>query len=155
MARSKYTLEILSEAVNQTTSVSGVVRFLGLKAAGGTHTHLSKKIADFGIDTSHFNGNAHNKGVASPKKKTASDILVVLPDGSNRPKPEQLRRALIERGVVFSCKCGVSDMWNGKPIQLEVDHIDGNWYNNLIDNLRFICPNCHSQEPTNRSWKNT
>ena len=40
--------------------------------------------------------------------------------------------------------CGI-DSWMGQPINLEVDHIDGDPYNNTPDNLRLICPNCHSQ----------
>ena len=44
-------------------------------------------------------------------------------------------------------ECGISD-WNGKPLTLEVDHIDGNHQNNSVTNLRLLCPNCHSQTPT-------
>lgn len=47
-------------------------------------------------------------------------------------------------------KCQVCSLkeWCGKPITLELDHIDGNSDNNAIENLRLICPNCHSQTPT-------
>jgi hypothetical protein len=133
----------------------GVMRHLELKSAGGTHSHLSKRIKDFGIDTSHFFQTSHNAGVPANNRKTPEQILVGLSDGSARPKVAQLRRAMISSGLEVKCSCGLTDSWNGKPIQLEVDHIDGNWYNNQIENLRFLCPNCHSQEPTNRSWKNS
>lgn len=43
--------------------------------------------------------------------------------------------------------CGISD-WNGKPITLQFDHIDGNRANNTPENIRMLCPNCHSQTPT-------
>jgi hypothetical protein len=43
--------------------------------------------------------------------------------------------------------CGVTDMWQGRPLRLHVDHIDGDYHNNLVENLRFLCPNCHSQTP--------
>jgi hypothetical protein len=45
--------------------------------------------------------------------------------------------------------CGVSE-WNGEKLSLELDHIDGNRNNHLLDNLRVICPNCHSQTETYR-----
>jgi len=57
----------------------------------------------------------------------------------------RLKRALIEVGVENKCAvCGIVS-WNEKPIHLEIDHIDGNRKNNLVENLQFICPNCHSQ----------
>jgi Zn finger protein HypA/HybF involved in hydrogenase expression len=53
---------------------------------------------------------------------------------------------LQQRGASCEC-CGIIN-WNDKPLALECDHIDGNPYNNHIDNLRLICPNCHSQTPS-------
>ena len=48
-----------------------------------------------------------------------------------------------------SCvECGQTDVWNNKPLTLQVDHIDGNSDNNKPSNLRLLCPNCHTQTPT-------
>ena len=44
--------------------------------------------------------------------------------------------------------CGLPPEWNGKPLKLQLDHIDGNAFNNEFDNLRIICPNCHTQTDT-------
>lgn len=78
-----------------------------------------------------------------------SDILIRLPKGSQRGKAFQLRRALTEIGIPYQCvDCGVREEWNGKPLTLHVDHVDGNWLNCLQENLEFRCPNCHSQTST-------
>lgn len=54
----------------------------------------------------------------------------------------------------YKCSvCGISE-YNGKPITLECDHIDGHHWNNKVENLRLICPNCHSQTDTYKA-KNT
>ena len=56
---------------------------------------------------------------------------------------------MIEAGIKYSCQeCGISNMWNNKTITLQVDHINGNFLDNTINNLRFLCPNCHSQTAT-------
>ena len=61
--------------------------------------------------------------------------------------PNWVRRALAEKYGKRCSECGI-DQHNNKPITLEVDHKDGNHLNNIIKNLRLLCPNCHSQTHT-------
>ena len=67
-----------------------------------------------------------------------------------------LKKHLVEtHGVEYRCAiCGL-DSWQGKEITLELDHIDGDNSNNEKDNLRFLCPNCHSQTDTFCGRNNT
>ena len=60
------------------------------------------------------------------------------------------KRLLHERN--YTCEaCGTGNEYNGKPLSLELDHKDGNSKNNKLENLRILCPNCHSQTPTHRA----
>jgi 5-methylcytosine-specific restriction endonuclease McrA len=139
----KYTDELLRRAVKESTSIAGVLRYLGLNQAGGTHAHISRTIKAFGIDTSHF--VRHQNG-SDNQRRGPSDILIRLQYGSRRTKPPMLRRALVEIGRPYRCAlCANPGEWRGRPLRLEVDHVDGDYHNNSADNLRFLCPNCHTQ----------
>lgn len=140
----KYSLELLEEAVAASTSIAGVLRYLGLAQAGGSHAHISRTITRMGLDTSHF--RPHGRNGSDLRRKSAEEILVLGARGHGREKPHMLRRALLEIGRSFTCAaCGNDGAWMGQPLGLHVDHIDGDFHNNLPENLQFLCPNCHSQ----------
>lgn len=141
----KYTIDQLEVAVKNSLSMMEVLRYLGIREAGGSHSHWKRKIKDLGIDTSHFRGQGHNAGKVSVSRKTSDDMLVLRTSGS-RQKATQLRRALLEIGRKYVCDCcGQCDEWMGHKLTLDVDHIDENWLDDRAENLRFLCPNCHSQ----------
>lgn len=150
----KYSIAQLTEAVAASTSVSGVLRYLNATQPSASWTYMSQRIKKLNLDTSHFCRIPSDH--VSTRKKVPSEILVFLPDGSNRTPRLYLHRALQEMGVPYKCVlCNNTGEWLGKSLDLEIDHLDGNWRNNLFDNLRYLCPNCHSQTPTYRNKKRT
>jgi len=148
----KYTKEVLSPVVASSVSMAGVLRSLGLRPSGGTQAHLKRRIQKFGIDTSHFLGQAANRGiyhVGGSVKKSPNELLTLRSEFERRIAGWLLRRALIESGRVYECAfCGQKPEWNGKSLLLIPDHKNGNFWDNRSENLEFLCPNCHSQTST-------
>lgn len=143
----KYTKEKLEEAVKASISINGVMKYFGVKITGGNHSHFSRKIKTFDLDTSHFLGKVANQGPnhkGGTKRLTPDDVFAW--NRPNRPPAKLLRKTLLAVGVPHKCDmCGLGSTWNGQFIQLEIDHINRNWKDNSRNNLRFLCPNCHSQ----------
>lgn len=143
----KYTRELLEPLVKESISVAEVLRKLGKRQEGSITTHVSRVIRKLGIDTSHFLGQSANCGTnhkGGTDKKEWTEILVQRSD-DRREKAFRLRRALVESGREYRCEwCGNTGEWNEKPLLLTVDHINGDWLDNRLENLRFLCPNCHS-----------
>lgn len=80
----------------------------------------------------------------SPIMMSDSELFVVGPTYHH----STLKKRLLLRGVLYECtKCGISE-WHGKPLALHLDHINGVPDDHRLDNLRLLCPNCHSQTDT-------
>jgi hypothetical protein len=145
----KYSDELLERAVRESASIAGVLRVLGITWSGGAHAHISRRIKRLGVDTSHFTGAAHMRGKPALRRLASAEVLVVRPAGSRRTQPYLLRRALVEAGIPYECsQCGVGGTWQGKPLILHVDHVNGDCLDSRVENLRFLCPNCHTQTAT-------
>jgi hypothetical protein len=73
----------------------------------------------------------------------------ILTRESNYTSSGRLRKRLLRSGMKAAlCEiCGLRE-WRSQPIQLELDHIDGDRSNNTLANLRMLCPNCHAQTET-------
>lgn len=138
---------MLADAVRVSFSFAEVMRLLGLKGVGGNHTHYSRRARQIGLDMSHFTGQLWSKGKTLPKKRVAENILVKRENtDGKRQNSKLLTRALLEIGIPHCCdKCKQPPDWLGYPLTLDVDHINEDWLDDRRENLRFLCPNCHSQ----------
>lgn len=141
----KVTDVMLADAVASNKSFRGVLSTLGLRQAGGSQSHYTRRAKALGLDMAHFTGQVHNKGKVSPSRRTPEEVLVLRTEGG-RAKSHQLVRSLLVIGRKHECsECGQGPEWRGHPLTLDVDHINEDWLDDREENLRFLCPNCHSQ----------
>jgi len=137
--------EMLRTAIPSCRSIAEVIRTLGLEPSGPRHRVVREEIQRLGLDTSHFLGQAHYFGVRSSQRLPPEKVLVFRPEQHYRRDAAILRRALASCGVPERCAgCGTGPAWCGRPLTLEVDHINGDFRDNRQENLRFLCPNCHA-----------
>ncbi|MEU7646614.1 HNH endonuclease signature motif containing protein [Streptomyces huasconensis] len=142
--------EELARAVAESRSLAAVMRALGLPPFGGAgRTRALRSIEAYGLSTAHFVGQGHNAGRSGANRKSAADVLVLLGSDACRTRTVLLRRALDEVGAPRVCgACGLGEIWRGKRLVLEIDHINGDRLDNRRENLRYLCPSCHSQTRT-------
>lgn len=134
--------------VKSSSSVSDMLRKYNYSATSGTMQKIIKnRIIEEKIDTSHFiiRGELHPQS-GKPKHKL-EDILV---ENSAYANISCLKNRLIKSGMLeYKCEsCGNTGEWNGKPLVLQLEHKNGKHTDHRLENLCFLCPNCHSQTDT-------
>ncbi len=132
------------QLVSQETSYSDCLRKLRLSPKGGSSTDvLKRRIQELGCSTDHFGYKPSN---GDSKTYTLDEILV---ENSSYQNLTRLKSRIIKEGLIeYKCsECEISE-WRGKPLSLQLDHINGINNDHRLENLRFLCPNCHSQTET-------
>ena len=139
-----------SDIVKSSPSIRQILIKLGNAPKGGNYLTVKNRIKKLNLDTSHFKGQGWNLGMQLPVKIPISDYLSnKKPIQSYKLRNRLLREGLLERKCY---QCNITT-WNGKPLSIELHHIDGNTSNNSLYNLELLCPNCHSQTPNHRRCK--
>ncbi|MDP3778928.1 MAG: HNH endonuclease signature motif containing protein [bacterium] len=141
--------ENLRLAVAKSTSLRQVLHLLGLREAGGNYTQIKKYISEYQIDSAHFTGKIWSKGkkVGGKPRIPLEDILV----SHSYYQSYKLKKRLFDVKLkpAHCEECGWAKEADGR-LPLELDHINGNSRDNRLENLRVLCPNCHSLKPTHR-----
>jgi len=134
-----FTEEELRIIVQESKSYREVLKKLGYATYGGNNNAtLKKRLEKYNISTEHFTtigGIERNENNVFCQNSTASQAT--------------LRRWFVKGNYIpYQCSvCGIST-WQGKELSLQLDHINGNNSDDRIENLRWLCPNCHSQTDT-------
>ena len=143
--KNSFTDEQLKIAVKESLSLAEVMRKLNLHVGGANYSTIHKNIKRLNLSTSHFTGQGWNKGSRYKPLKVARNLKEILVKNSDWTSTNHLRIRLLNEGIKErKCEfCGLSE-WQGKPIALELHHINGDHSDLRIENLQILCPNCHA-----------
>lgn len=142
----------LQQLLDTSSSFVEVLIKMGYDGYNGNHRTLKNRVKSENFDLSKMKENRVIKN-KQHLEKLKNDSIIKLSDilvKDSTYNRQSLKRRLIDEGVKeYKCECcGIGDEWNGMQLSLQLDHINGINNDNRIENLRFICPNCHSQSET-------
>lgn len=141
--------DMLRCLIPNSTSYADVMRGLGMEVNDTNHRRVRRAASRLDLDTSHFKRRSWGRPERPEPQATAHRVLVVLPEQAGRTNRTRLHQALTEIGVPYACvECGNTGEWRGRPITLQIDHVNGDWRDNRRENLRYLCPNCHALTDT-------
>jgi hypothetical protein len=157
--KERYSKENFENIINESLNIKMALEKLGLRAAGGNYKVFHRYVEKYNLDTSHFETKKEvfqrTFAIASMKKKIP--IFEVLVENSNYSRTH-LKKRLYEEGLKERCcempGCNQGEIWLGKKISLILDHINGVYNDNRIENLRIVCPNCNAALPTHCGRQN-
>jgi hypothetical protein len=135
------------EIVRNSYSVVECLKAQGLVAAGGNYKAFHNRVKQLELDTSHFTGQGHLKGKTHnwAPEVPLEEAFITGGNLTSHTLNKKIRKYKLKD---YECsKCGISD-WLGEELCLHLDHINGVNNDNRLENLRFLCPNCHSQTET-------
>lgn len=131
--------------IKTSKSYSECLSKIGLTTRGGSSSKILKeRINELNLSIDHFETTKTPEGIY--KKIPLSEICV---QNSTYKSTSKLKITLV-KAKILEYKCSICELseWLGKPISLQLDHINGINNDNRIENLRLLCPNCHSQTDT-------
>ncbi|MBU1032732.1 MAG: HNH endonuclease signature motif containing protein [Patescibacteria group bacterium] len=150
MRKRKWTEQQLKEAAEKLTSIRQIIKCLDLIPAGGNYAQVKKYLEQYGISTKNLKGKGWRRGLKFEGEFTIplEKILVV----NSTYQSHKLKNRLYLAGLKSKkCeKCGWAKTSTDGRLPLELDHINGDSKDNRLENLRILCPNCHSLQPTHR-----
>jgi hypothetical protein len=147
-----YTIDELKDSVNKSLCWSDVCRFVNVTICTYNFKRMQKLCLDNEINFDHFK---EGRKQSYRRNKRNWESAEVYCKNSLLPRHMLRKRVLRDNFMSYSCSsCNNTGEWNGKKLTLEIEHRNGINDDNRVENLTWLCPNCHSQTPTFRNSSN-
>ena len=144
--------EEFQNLLNTSKSIVDILIKVGLDPYNGNHKTINHRIREEGFNTIKFEENRKNNNNIHIKNLNKNNIILlddILKENSTYSTNNLKKRLIGNNLLKKEClECGITDTWNNNPISLQLDHINGINNDNRLENLRILCPNCHSQTET-------
>lgn len=141
-------LNELKELVKNSNTIGSILKAFGMQNQGGNYKTLKRRLDEENIDYSHIkSGFGANKGRKFDIKPLDFEELFI----ENSPHSRgTVKKYIIKNNLIpYKCSCcSFEGKWQGKDLVLILDHINGINNDHRLENLRFLCPNCNSQQNT-------
>lgn len=143
--------DVFAKIIKDAKTFKEILVHFGLESKGGNNETIKRRCAEQGIDLSHIKmGRSHRKGQKyldfGLSKENALTVIFIKDSESSR---NTVKRYVNKYSLIpYKCACGNEGLWESKPLSLQLDHINGEPKDHRLENLRWLCPNCHSQTET-------
>lgn len=144
-----YDYSELKTIIENSESITQVIQKIGKAVNNGSYQQIRKIAAYHGLELPKWDNRKSTNYAIRKNTLTTEEFFI---KGKSR-SGVNIRAKLLALGWTYKCYSETCDLkgkttWGGKPIVFQVDHIDGDRFNNTLENLRFLCPNCHTLTET-------
>lgn len=140
-------ITLVKKNAKQSDSVGTFLELMGLTPIGHNYQTAKKYLLEYKINTTHFKKakNPYRTG-----KRTVISLQEVLKGNHPKYSTYWLKQRLLSEKILeeICAECNIDPVWNNKQLVLHLDHQNGIHTDHRLENLRMLCPNCHSQTAT-------
>ena len=141
------------DVVSKSESYSDIAKHFNYSTNSSIFQMIKERIEHEGINTNELDERREKKQrrvLKQIQKRNKIPLEEILVENSNYNDNTALKKRLVQEGLLIKkcSRCNIKAEWNGEPLSLQLDHINGVNNDNRLSNLRLLCPNCHSQTPT-------
>ena len=146
----KYSKEKLEPIIKNSKTINEVLKKLNMRCAGGNYKTIKMYITHYNLSTEHFYEHEEKiKRILERTENNKKPLNEILIENSTYNRGSLKKRIINEKIINYQCaKCMNKGDWMGEKLILQLEHKNGVYNDNRIENLEFLCPNCHSQTNT-------